>query len=122
MLERVYDVCMVQSFEIATHGMVQQVHPSHGGAVQLEHCIVRIQFHGTGQPHRLHRQRRPIQSVATKSHPGVYFSDGFHGDYDTGFQKRNLYGQPPHWILLPGISRLFYIQEIGWKFTRMVKD
>ena len=109
MFKRIYDLCVVQSFKIATHGLVQQVHSSHGGAVQLEHRVAGIQFHGAGQPYRLHRQRRTVQPVATKSHPGVHLADCFHNYHDTRFQERNLHGQPPHRILFPGAGRLFYL-------------
>ena len=101
----------------ANYDMVQQIVAADGDSLQLGHRIDRVLLHGAGQPHRLYRQRRPIQPLAAQGYPRIRFPHRFHPYHRLCLQERNTHGQPPHWFLLSGVGCLFYLQKIGFGIT-----
>lgn len=109
MFECLHDVRMVQPLETAKHGMVQQAIASAGHPVQLGHRPDRVQFHGAGQPHRVHRQRRPVQPVATQSHPGIPLVDNIHLLHAPVLQRPAFHIQPSHRLLPADPGGVFHL-------------
>lgn len=50
-----------------------------GNSAFVGNGFPRIQCDGAGQPDRIPRERRSIQSVSAQNHPGGDFADSFHG-------------------------------------------
>ena len=74
--------------------------------------ILRVLRPGPGEPHRLFRQRRPVQYHAAEGHSGGRFIDGIHYNRHLSFQRAADPVESSRSLFLSYHGCLFRISEV----------
>ena len=88
----------------------------------LGHSIVRVLFHDSCQPHRIHHQRRPIQLDTAESHPRSHFTHRVHHHRHHGVQNRDFPLEPHRFFPFHHISGVFCVQKMKKQLPRNGKS
>lgn len=112
LFQRLHDRRLVRPLEIQRDANRQSAAALRCHSDELGHRLLRILLPGAGQPHRLHRQRRPLLALPAEGDPGGGFAGRLHGLRPAGLQKRNVALEPSGGFHLPDPRRLLRLQEV----------